>query len=238
MYSFKSKVRYSEIDDKGYITLGSILDYFQDCSSFQSDYLGIGMDYLMSQKRGWVLVYWDVRIERYVKSGEDIEIFTWPHELKGCFGYRNFCIKDAEGRMCAYADSLWVYMDLENMRPLRAEPAIKEKYATSPKINMEDKGRKVNAPDELLIRQPFRVRKSDIDTNGHVNNSQYVKIAAEYIPDNKIAGSVRVEYRDATYLGQTFEAKTAVLNDTLYVVLENGSGQTSAIVEMELKESI
>ena len=29
MYSFKSKVRYSEIDDKGYITLGSILDYFQ-----------------------------------------------------------------------------------------------------------------------------------------------------------------------------------------------------------------
>ncbi len=235
MYSFKSKVRYSEVDDKGYITLGSILDYFQDCSSFQSDYLGIGMDYLMSHKRGWVLVYWDVRVDRYVKCGEDIEIFTWPHELKGCFGYRNFCIKDAGGRMCAYADSLWVYMDLDNLRPLRAEPVIKEKYITSPRIDMEDKGRKVKAPDDLEIRQPFRVRKSDIDTNGHVNNSQYVKIAAEYVPEGKSVSSVRVEYREATYLGQTFEAKTKITDDRLFVVLENGDEEISAIVEMELK---
>ncbi|MCR5785031.1 MAG: acyl-[acyl-carrier-protein] thioesterase [Eubacterium sp.] len=235
MYSFKSKVRYSEVDDKGLLTLGAILDYFQDCSSFQSDSLGIGMDYLMASKKGWILVYWDVHIDRYAKSGEDIEIFTWPYELKGCFGYRNFCIKDTEGKMIAYADSLWVYMDLETLRPLRAEQVIKEKFVTSPRIDMENKGRKVKTPDDLERREPFRVRKSDIDTNGHVNNSQYVKIAAEYIPGNMTAKSVRVEYRDATYLGQTFEAKTKMADNILYVVLENGKGQISAIIEMELE---
>ena len=64
MYSFKSKVRYSEVDDRGNITLGAVLDYFQDCSSFQSDSLGVGMDYLMENKKGWILVSWQVQVDR------------------------------------------------------------------------------------------------------------------------------------------------------------------------------
>ncbi len=35
------------------------------------------------------------------------------------FGERNFCMTDSEGKDVAYANSLWVYMDMEKGRPSR-----------------------------------------------------------------------------------------------------------------------
>ena len=46
IYQFDSRVRYSEVDENRRITLLSILNYFQDCSSFHSEKIGFGIDYL------------------------------------------------------------------------------------------------------------------------------------------------------------------------------------------------
>ena len=55
MYSFDSRVRYSEVDENRRITLLSILNYFQDCSSFHSEKIGVGIDYLNKRQCAWVL---------------------------------------------------------------------------------------------------------------------------------------------------------------------------------------
>ena len=41
-YEFEGKVRYSEIDHRATMTLPALINYFQDCSTFQSEDLGIG----------------------------------------------------------------------------------------------------------------------------------------------------------------------------------------------------
>ena len=33
MYAFDSRIRYSETDSEGYLTLDALLNYFQDCST-------------------------------------------------------------------------------------------------------------------------------------------------------------------------------------------------------------
>ena len=43
-YTFKSRVRFSEVDHTKRITLPGIVNYFQDCSTFQSEELGLGVD--------------------------------------------------------------------------------------------------------------------------------------------------------------------------------------------------
>ena len=45
-YSFSGRVRYSEIGENGLLTLPGILNYFQDCSTFQSEEVGLGIDIL------------------------------------------------------------------------------------------------------------------------------------------------------------------------------------------------
>ena len=39
-YSFESRVRFSEIGEKGCLTLPGVLDYFQDCCTFESEQTG------------------------------------------------------------------------------------------------------------------------------------------------------------------------------------------------------
>ena len=49
MYTFDSRVRYSETDPDGFLKIESLLDYLQDCSTFQSEDLGIGISFLKDQ---------------------------------------------------------------------------------------------------------------------------------------------------------------------------------------------
>ena len=46
MYTFQSRVRYSELDPERKLSIASIVDYFQDCSTFHSEQLGVGLDYM------------------------------------------------------------------------------------------------------------------------------------------------------------------------------------------------
>ena len=42
-YSFTSRIRYSEIGEDGNLTLPGLINYFQDCSTFQSEAIGEGV---------------------------------------------------------------------------------------------------------------------------------------------------------------------------------------------------
>ena len=46
MYTFNSRVRYSEVDRSLSLDTASIINYFQDCSTFQSEDLGVGVEWL------------------------------------------------------------------------------------------------------------------------------------------------------------------------------------------------
>ena len=46
MYEYDSRVRLSEVDQHQRMTLNAVLNYFQDCSFFHSEDLGVGIEYL------------------------------------------------------------------------------------------------------------------------------------------------------------------------------------------------
>ena len=47
--NFNSRVRYSEIDHHGTLTLPALINYFQDCSTFQSEDVGLGTEVLKAE---------------------------------------------------------------------------------------------------------------------------------------------------------------------------------------------
>lgn len=119
MYTFESRVRYSEVNSERKLTLPALLDYLQDCCTFQSEELGVGLDYIAEHHAAWILLSWEIEILRYPVMGERIRIGTWPYEFKGFYGSRNFLIEDVDGNTLARANSIWVFMDTERMRPAR-----------------------------------------------------------------------------------------------------------------------
>ena len=64
MYTFEGRIRYSETDSEGKLTMASLINYFQDCSTFHSEELGLGVEYLKAEHLVWVLSAWQIVVER------------------------------------------------------------------------------------------------------------------------------------------------------------------------------
>ena len=56
MYSFDGRVRYSECDGDGRLSLVSMMNYLQDCSTFHSEATGVGLGWLGEQGLGWIVM--------------------------------------------------------------------------------------------------------------------------------------------------------------------------------------
>ena len=113
MYTFDSRVRYSETDEEGRLTVTGIINYMQDCSTFHSEDVGVGVGYLGEHRRIWLLSSWQIVIDRYPRLGERLTVGTWHNDFKGIYGYRNFVLRDLDGNDCVRAASVWFLYDLE-----------------------------------------------------------------------------------------------------------------------------
>ena len=116
-FEFEARVRYSEVDHRGRLTLPALVNYFQDCSTFQSEVLGVGMAWLKSEQKAWVLSHWQIVVDRYPELCEEIAVGTFAYKFRGLMANRNFYMKDGAGRIIARADSSWVFMDLAKGKP-------------------------------------------------------------------------------------------------------------------------
>ena len=232
-YEFESRVRYSEIDHRGTMTLPALINYFQDCSTFHSESVGLGMDRLKSDKKAWVLSYWQVIVDRYPKLGETITIGTFPTEFKGLFGNRNFYMKDGGGRQTACANSIWVFMDLEKGRPCRPAPEHVAPYEVSEPLDMPYEDRKIVLPEAFEDRDPFPVRKYHIDTNKHVNNCQYVQMAVEMLPGDLHTRQLRVDYKKSAVLGDIIYPRVALERDRIVIELCGEDKSPYAVIEIK-----
>ena len=237
MYSFKSKVRYSECDKKSNMTLSALVNYLQDCGTFQSESLGIGEKYREDNRVAWVLSYWHIIIERFPKLGEEICISTWAYRFARFTAYRNFTIKDKYEQVIAYANSLWVYIDAETGKLKRVNEEQKLLYSTEPGYLMEGISRKIKIPSKIKAKEAFKIPRFCIDSNQHVNNEKYILMAMEYLPDNSRVKSVRVEYKSAAVLGDMIYPYVGVEGNKVTVLLGNEEMKLFAVVQFLVKKS-
>lgn len=233
MYQFDSRVRYSEINSKQQLMIASMLDYLQDCCTFQSEEMGLGVDYLAKEQVAWVLSSWEIEILRYPKMGEKIQVGTWPSDFKGFYGSRNFLIKGENEEVLAKANSLWVFMDTEKMRPTRVNDTFVETYGKilEPALEGNWSDRKISVPEEQTAMEPVQVAKFFIDTNHHMNNGKYVLVAEEYLPEDFKVGRLKVEYKKAAVLGDVLYPAVTVEEDVVTVTLADETGRAYAVVQ-------
>lgn len=199
-FQFDSRVRYSEMGLDKRLTLVSLVDYFQDCSTFQSESCGVGLDALREKERAWMVLSWQIEILRLPVLGEKIVAQTWPYAFKAFYGYRNFALKDETGEYLAKANSVWALIDTKTGHPAKAVPELTAGYELEPQLPMQEYSRKIRVPKGGAVQDPFPVVRHHIDTNGHVNNGQYIAMAQEYLPEGFETKLLRVEYRQQARL--------------------------------------
>ena len=200
MYSFNSRVRFSETDFDRKLSVTGLMNYLQDCSIFQSEDIGAGMAHMKKTQRSWLLSAWNVEVLRLPEVAEEITIATWPYEFKGVYGLRNFAILDKNGNYLVKADSCWFLTSMETGRPVRPTEEDIAPYPVEPRLEMGDLPRKIALPDGLQEFGRVTVMQRHLDINRHVNNAQYVGIAGEVLQEGCEICGIRAEYKRAAVL--------------------------------------
>lgn len=231
MYSFNSIVRYSEVNKNGRLDPVSIVNYFQDCSTFQSESLDMGIEHLKGIDRAWVLNSWQIEILKDVSLMDEIEIGTWAYDAKGIYGYRNFVINSLDGKRLVNANSIWVYIEMSTGRPVKIKEEDVKAYKNEPKIKMTEYGRKIKTSGESREEVHFNIRKYHIDTNGHVNNGRYIQFAMEYLEDQIDVKAIRAEYKMPAKYGDKVIPYIFESDEEMVVALKNIQGMTYANIQ-------
>lgn len=210
-------IHYYEIDYKRRLLATSLIDFFSDIATYQSEELGIGIDYLIGNSLAWVLFKWDVSINKYPVLGEKITIKTIPYAVKKFYAYRKFEVLNSEGEVIATANSVWFLVDFEKRKPVRVSSEMAQVYGAedNPK-EIFDFG-KIEKLESYEFEKVYHVRYSDIDTNKHVNNTKYVWWAVESLPLDIITNyslkTLRVSYEKETKYGANIKSLSSVFHE-------------------------
>ena len=243
MYTFKSTVRFSETGKDSKLTIPHLISYFQDCSTLHGNKAGLDRKKLIKMEKAWFLSSWQIVINKRPGIDEKIEVETRAYEIRGFYGLRNFIMYNEAKEVCAYANSIWFYVDTKKGRPVKYEQKDGTGFEIDEEFPMEKADRKIIIPenaDKTIKGDRLKVRESHLDSNYHMNNREYVRIALDFMPDSfdiDDLRQIRVEYKKAAVLDEIMVPVYYfdVENKKIFVSLENEAGENFAKVEFELR---
>lgn len=236
MYSYEINAGYSVMDEAFRMKVTSMLDCFQDAAIFEAENGGkINTQYLNERGLVWLLSAWQIVIDRRPKLNERIKITTSPYDFKGFLGYRNFMITDVQDEMIVKAASIWTLIDTTKGMPAKPTQELLDGYDLAPKLVMEYAPRKIAVLGEGEKQTAFPVRKWQIDSNRHVNNVEYVRMALEFVEAPEKIGELRVEYKKAAHYGDLIVPVVYTCDNKTQVQLKDSQDGLFATVECSLR---
>ncbi len=219
MYQLLGRVRFSEVGEDEHLTLHHLINYFQDCGTFHLEALGLGADYFISQDLAFYLLSWQIEVNRLPKLADSIKVGTLIYECKGMFGYRNYILYDEFDEVLAVANVCGVFLNAKTGEFVRLSPEEIAKYPIEEKIEMNYLPRKIRVPKYDQVFDEIKIQQFQIDTNGHVNNSQYAAMALDYLPKDFKYETVRIEYKKATKVNDRLIPTLVIEEGTYYISL-------------------
>ena len=233
MFSFDTRIRYSELNSNLKLPLVSLINLFQDSSIFHSEKIGKGRDFLSQTFHAWIVTRWHIEIYDEVLPYEEVTISTWPTKFDSFFGYRDYTLTSKEtGKVKAAATATWVLLDTKNMHPARITSEFYEGYELKePFIEKFDKRKIMYLNEEYTACDNVHVVRAHIDSNGHVNKGQYLSIAEDILPKNFTYQYVRADYRKSAILGDTLCPKISIQDDKCIVLLTDKDGNVYTVIE-------
>lgn len=235
MYTYEMNAGYSVMDASLRMTVPAILDCFQDAAIYEAENGRITVEYLYSRHIAWLLSSWQIVIDRRPGLNERIGITTAPYDFRGFFGYRNFMMTGEDGAVIVRAASIWTLVDTRKGCPVRPSKEMQDGYELAPKLEMAYAPRKIALSGAGEERERFTVRRYQIDSNCHMNNVEYVKLAMETLPGNAVVRELRAEYRKAAVCGDEVAAVVIETENRHQVVLKDMEGGIYAVVEFSME---
>ncbi|MGH9124528.1 MAG: acyl-[acyl-carrier-protein] thioesterase [Acidimicrobiales bacterium] len=159
-------VRLGDVLPSGEARLDAIARYLQDVAADD------GRDAGVKNHMAWLVRKTSILVIQRPQLEETVELLTWASAASPRWAERRTTIS-VGGEAVIEAASIWVFVDLESMRPARIPEPFWSTYGEA--VGDRKVTARLNHPepprDRGPDRRPWPLRVADIDRLGHVNNA-------------------------------------------------------------------
>jgi len=175
-------VAFGDVDRDHVLTLAGVFRLLQEAAIAHANQHDTGTDAMLTRGESWVLNRMAVQIARYPRHGEALRVETWSSGVRGFKGYRDFRVRSSaggDGEVIIAGSSLWLYVSVRTRSIIRVprEVAAKFPVGTEEVFCPDLEALELSAPDPATAPAAvISLRYSDVDANGHVNNTAYLEL--------------------------------------------------------------
>jgi medium-chain acyl-[acyl-carrier-protein] hydrolase len=218
-YTRKTRVPIYDVGPKHLLKYGTILRYVQESSEEHLGLLHIGYE---EMRREAELVFFiisvRVRIARRPTHKEMVTIKTHPCGRGGVQFYRDYKFYDESGSLLIDAMQTSVLANIETRKVQR--PQALQQFGAIPDflVSAAEKLPRLEFKEELPFRGERKVRASDLDSNGHMNNAVYGDVVVDFLPDEVRQREIeefQITYLNEASLGDVISIHAAEQGETV-----------------------
>ena len=180
LYTQNFEITDHYVDCFGRMTPASILLMIQEVAGKHCTALSMDYDTLAKRRMFWAVTRHRVQVSRMPRLGETIRVETWPMPTTRVAYPRSVVAYDAAGNECFRAISLWVLMNLDTRSMI-----LPGKSGISVVGSL--RGLELPSPGSLALMDHTQTRQrqvcfTDLDRNGHMNNTRYLNWVSDLLP--------------------------------------------------------
>jgi len=203
------------VDRYGRLKTSMILFLAQEIAGRHCKELAVDYETLEKRRLFWAVTRHKVQVTRLPVRGETIRIETWPMPTTRVAYPRSMVAYDSNGNECFRSISLWVLMDLDKRSMILPGKSGISVVGTL-------RGTELATPNGLVAKPLDNHRHrtvcfTDLDRNGHMNNTRYLDWIDDLLPsafhENKTAKEFTVCYFSEAREGQNLKLQWDFLED-------------------------
>ena len=178
MYQENIFITSNDVDNHYDLKISSLFKYLQQVSTNHAEKIGLGKKDTVDKGMFWVITRMKVIIYKMPKMLETIKVTTHPGNILMFVFPRFYEVYSEEGELLVAASSSWALLDIDTHKAIM-KPNVDYSLYVEEKLDEDISLPEKVSFDNLEKIEERKVRYSDIDLNGHLNNTKYI----EYIVD-------------------------------------------------------
>ncbi len=216
-YAERYTVSSHDVDVNNNIKPSNLLRFMQETANRQMRDSHPSYEELFFSGKSFIITRVSIEAYQQIHQYQDIEVRCWVCEGKAATFIR--CYQIWRGKeLCANAYSEWALTDMKTGGLVRTTDVDFSSYETDEVLKL-DLPKRFRIPKDLELKKlgTEKVLYSNVDLNGHMNNTYYPDMLWNFIPDieEKAVTSLNIRYAHAAMLNTEVEIRGAEADSSL-----------------------
>ena len=223
IYQETMTARWHDTDATLAVRPSQTLVYMQEMAFCHLNSVDRNLDKLRFEEGlAFILTRLTLKFYRPIRPAETITAQTWISDGKGLNFPRYFRIQKQDGTVAAEGASSWLLIDLNTHLPRRVSDFAYGFESEEPLPFATP--RRFPVPADMVEVGLRKIVYSDIDYNGHMNNTRYPDMVCDYLPEGVVGRihTMHLEFVREAKFGSTLRVmrgeRTSEQGDTVYLV--------------------